>query len=35
MICGASFCLRWTVGGASLDRDKDVSKVLARVTCCG
>ena len=33
IICMASFCLRSTVGGASLERDKDVRKPLETVTC--
>ena len=31
MICGD----RWTVGGASLERDNDAMKALARLTCVG
>ena len=33
IICMVSFCLRSAVGGASLERDKDVRKPLATVTC--
>ena len=31
IICGYSFCLRWTMGGASFESD---TKALARATCC-
>ena len=42
MICGASFCLRSTVDGASMERETKTWKALVRVTsrvllvtCCG
>ena len=35
MICGASFCLRSTVDGASMKRETKTWKALVRVTCCG